>query len=118
MAALYNDSMDDAFFETFGERQMADGDGEAVVDAVAVNRTATNASFDVAGYLREHLGHRHRSFVESIVLTIVYCLILLTGVTGNVSTCIVIIKNNYLHTATNFYLFSLAISDVLTLILG
>ena len=47
-----------------------------------------------------------------------YGLIFLTGVVGNVSTCIVIIKNNYMHTATNYYLFSLAISDVLTLILG
>ncbi len=64
------------------------------------------------------LGPRYRSTAESAVLITVYCLIFLTGVVGNVSTCIVIIRNSYMHSATNYYLFSLAISDVLTLILG
>jgi hypothetical protein len=53
-----------------------------------------------------------------IPMTLVYSLILLTGLLGNVSTCIVIAKNNYMHTATNYYLFSLAISDLLLLLSG
>ncbi|XP_064477286.1 pyrokinin-1 receptor-like [Ornithodoros turicata] len=53
-----------------------------------------------------------------VTMTIVYALILVTGVTGNVCTCIVIARNRYMHTATNFYLFSLAISDLLLLLLG
>lgn len=51
-------------------------------------------------------------------LTIVYSLILFTGVIGNICTCIVIVKNKYLHTSVNYYLFSLACSDLLLLILG
>ncbi|WAR08041.1 PK1R-like protein [Mya arenaria] len=39
-------------------------------------------------------------------------------ISGNVCTCIVIARNNYMHTATNYYLFSLAVSDMLTLIFG
>lgn len=53
-----------------------------------------------------------------IPMTLIYSLILLTGLLGNVSTCIVIAKNNYMHTATNYYLFSLAISDLLLLLSG
>lgn len=53
-----------------------------------------------------------------IPITFVYVLIFLTGVVGNISTCIVISKNKSMHTATNYYLFSLAISDFLLLISG
>jgi len=42
----------------------------------------------------------------------------MTGVVGNVTTCVVIARNSYMHTATNYYLFSLAISDTLSLVLG
>lgn len=53
-----------------------------------------------------------------IPLTIVYLVIFISGVLGNVITCIVISKNKSMHTATNYYLFSLAISDLLVLIAG
>ncbi|XP_075148624.1 pyrokinin 1 receptor [Haematobia irritans] len=53
-----------------------------------------------------------------IPLTIIYGLIFVTGVIGNIITCIVIKKNRSMHTATNYYLFSLAISDFLLLISG
>lgn len=41
-----------------------------------------------------------------------------TGVIGNFAVCIVIIHNKTMHTATNYYLFSLAISDLIILLLG
>lgn len=53
-----------------------------------------------------------------VPVTVLYTLIFVTGVVGNVVTCIVIAKNKYMHTATNYYLFSLAISDLLLLITG
>ncbi|CAN8028134.1 unnamed protein product, partial [Ixodes persulcatus] len=53
-----------------------------------------------------------------VAMTVVYAVILVTGVTGNVCTCIVIARNRYMHTATNFYLFSLSVSDLLLLLLG
>lgn len=53
-----------------------------------------------------------------IPMTILYALILIAGVIGNISTCIVIARNKYMRTATNYYLFSLAVSDLLLLILG
>lgn len=53
-----------------------------------------------------------------VPITVVYAVIFITGVVGNVSTCIVIARNKSMHTATNYYLFSLAISDMLLLISG
>ncbi|KMQ95836.1 neuropeptides capa receptor [Lasius niger] len=51
-------------------------------------------------------------------ITLVYVMIFVTGVFGNVVTCIVIRRNPVMQTATNYYLFNLAVSDLLLLILG
>lgn len=53
-----------------------------------------------------------------VPFTIVYVIIFFTGVVGNVSTCVVIAKNKSMHTATNYYLFNLAVSDMVLLISG
>lgn len=53
-----------------------------------------------------------------IPMSITYGAIFLTGLIGNISTCIVIAKNKSMHTATNYYLFSLACSDLLLLVSG
>lgn len=54
----------------------------------------------------------------TVVMTVIYLLITVTGVLGNVATCIVIVRNRIMHTATNYYLFSLAVSDLLLLGIG
>ncbi|XP_076673169.1 pyrokinin-1 receptor isoform X1 [Andrena cerasifolii] len=51
-------------------------------------------------------------------ITVIYVVIFFTGLVGNVSTCVVITRNKSMHTATNYYLFSLAVSDLLLLISG
>ncbi|XP_055616548.1 pyrokinin-1 receptor-like isoform X2 [Toxorhynchites rutilus septentrionalis] len=53
-----------------------------------------------------------------IPISIIYSTIFVIGVLGNVITCIVISRNKSMHTATNYYLFSLAISDLLLLLSG
>ena len=78
-----------------------------------------NWTFDERQFVETFMGHRRIwGLTETMAVTIVYSLIFVTGIIGNISVCAVIIKNKYMHTATNYYLFSLAISDVLTLILG
>ena len=64
------------------------------------------------------LGPVRDPLYTAIPMTLLYVLILVTGVIGNLVTCVVIARNRYMHTATNYYLFSLAISDLLLLILG
>ncbi|CRK94983.1 CLUMA_CG008471, isoform A [Clunio marinus] len=64
-----------------------------------------NSKFDVSN-----------SEVVLIMLTVIYVIIFVTGVLGNVVTCIVIARNKAMHTAVNYYLFSLAVSDLLLLV--
>lgn len=66
-----------------------------------------NSKFDVAN-----------SEIILVLLTVIYVIIFITGVLGNVVTCIVIARNKSMHTAVNYYLFSLAVSDLLLLISG
>jgi 7 transmembrane receptor (rhodopsin family) len=56
----------------------------------------------------------------SIILprSICYIVIFIAGVLGNVITCVVIATNKTMHTATNYYLFNLAVSDSLILLFG
>ena len=51
-------------------------------------------------------------------MTMVYVLLFLTGLLGNLAVCLVIVRNRSMHTATNYYLFSLAMADLVILILG
>ncbi|KYN38172.1 Neuropeptides capa receptor [Trachymyrmex septentrionalis] len=63
-------------------------------------------------------GSYRDSLYVVIPVTIIYAAIFFTGIIGNVSTCIVIARNKSMHTATNYYLFSLAVSDLLLLVSG
>ncbi|VVC89936.1 unnamed protein product, partial [Leptidea sinapis] len=63
-------------------------------------------------------GPQRDSLYIVIPITIIYSLIFITGLFGNIFTCIIIIRNQNMHTATNYYLFSLAISDLLLLVSG
>ncbi|KAG5274566.1 hypothetical protein AALO_G00137730 [Alosa alosa] len=64
----------------------------------------------------QYLGPRRSPFFLPVALT--YLLIFIVGVGGNLLTCTVIAKHRKMRTPTNLYLFSLAVSDLLVLILG
>ncbi|NXD09338.1 NMUR2 protein, partial [Nothocercus nigrocapillus] len=51
-------------------------------------------------------------------MALVYSLIFTVGVAGNFLVCLVIIKHRNMKTPTNYYLFSLAVSDLLVLLFG
>ena len=83
------------------------------------NDTEWNASeWNVDDYLYNNWGSRQLSMHVLAPITAVYILLFVSGVVGNVSTCIVIIRNSSMHTATNCYLFSLAVSDLTVLLFG
>lgn len=75
-------------------------------------------SDDEIDRLQKIMGPVRDSLPTTIVMTIIYTIIFVTGVLGNVSTCIVIKRNKYMHTSVNYYLFSLAVSDLLLLNFG
>ena len=68
--------------------------------------------------MEEFFGPKRDALYIVIPITFIYMIIFFSGVIGNISTCIVIFKNRSMHTATNYYLFSLAVSDFLLLIAG
>ncbi|KAH3849121.1 pyrokinin-1 receptor-like [Dreissena polymorpha] len=73
---------------------------------------------DVWDYLKGALGVRREPIETVSAITCVYAFIFLSGIFGNICTCVVIIKNKYMHTATNYYLFNLAVADLLLLVIG
>jgi neuromedin U receptor 1 len=64
------------------------------------------------------MGPRRKTLTFIVIMSSVYSLILLCGIFGNITTCLVIICNSCMHTNTNYYLFSLAVSDFLSLLSG
>ncbi|XP_017128680.1 neuropeptides capa receptor isoform X1 [Drosophila elegans] len=64
------------------------------------------------------LGPQTLPLYKAILITIIFGGIFITGVIGNLLVCIVIIRHSAMHTATNYYLFSLAVSDLLYLLFG
>ncbi|KAL0132500.1 hypothetical protein PUN28_000325 [Cardiocondyla obscurior] len=88
--------------------------------AVDANPRCDNYSSAIAAFLGDKNGSAVRRDSLSIVIpiTILYVVIFFTGLIGNISTCVVIARNKSMHTATNYYLFSLAISDLLLLVFG
>ncbi|XP_037304438.2 neuromedin-U receptor 2 [Pungitius pungitius] len=66
--------------------------------------------------LLEILGPKRSPFFLPIAS--VYLLIFLSGLSGNVLTCAVIAKHKKMRNPTNFYLVSLAVSDLLVLLFG
>lgn len=63
-------------------------------------------------------GPQQLPMITAMLITIIFGGIFITGVLGNVLVCVVIVRHSTMHTATNYYLFSLAVSDLMFLLLG
>lgn len=87
-------------------------------DVLAKETIQSKLLVDYTDNITENFGPKRDPLYVVIPITFIYMLIFVTGVVGNISTCIVIYKNKSMHTATNYYLFSLAVSDFLLLISG
>ena len=77
-----------------------------------------NESFDELKYLSEMLGPQRHPLNKLVPLTIVYIVMSITGIFGNLSVCCVILRIPSMRSATNYYFFSLAVADLLILLLG
>lgn len=69
-------------------------------------------------FLKSEIGPRTHDLWIAVPVTILYSIILVAGILGNLLVCIVIIRNTSMHTATNYYLFNLAVSDLIYLLFG
>ncbi|XP_063592303.1 neuropeptides capa receptor-like [Penaeus indicus] len=85
------------------------------MQAVFSSAASTLAADNDTSSERESQPH---NLTMMVAMTVIYIAITIVGVVGNVITCIVIVRNRIMHTATNYYLFSMAISDLLLLAFG
>lgn len=51
-------------------------------------------------------------------MTIFYVIVFISGLVGNIFVILVITRSRGLHCAMNFYLLSLALADILIIVLG
>ena len=113
-SSLFDASADDSFNISIYHDPSPDDHQMTMINISMYNVSAAPEKVD----LQTLLGPKRHEMVKIVPVTIVYCFIFITGVVGNVSTCIVIARNRYMQTATNCYLFNLAIADLLMLALG
>lgn len=73
---------------------------------------------EITAYITNTLGDTHIDYHTLLPLTLIYSIFLVVGVCGNLATCVVIVSNEYLRTATNVYLLNLALADIATLIIA
>ncbi|KAG5670309.1 hypothetical protein PVAND_000585 [Polypedilum vanderplanki] len=94
-------------------------DGEEILFALTTEalNNLTLSTITNSAVVKNEVGYRD-SLSIIVPITICYLIIFIAGVLGNVITCVVIAKNKTMHTATNYYLFNLAVSDFLVLIFG
>ncbi|KYN04891.1 PREDICTED: neuromedin-U receptor 2-like [Cyphomyrmex costatus] len=92
----------------------------STIDSIIhTNPRYENYSSTIVAFLRdENVLDRRDSLYIVLPVTVIYVVIFFTGLIGNISTCVVIARNKSMHTATNYYLFSLAVSDLLLLVFG
>lgn len=65
------------------------------------------------------IGPRRLPLKEILPISVALLVVFLTGVAGNVAVCVVIVRHPSMRTTTtNYYLFSLALSDLLLLLFG
>ncbi|XP_028664113.2 neuromedin-U receptor 2 [Erpetoichthys calabaricus] len=81
-----------------------------------LNATDSQEFFFIEELLFKILGPKRSSFF--LPISLIYLVIFVTGVSGNLLTCAVIGKHKKMRTPTNLYLFSLAVSDLLVLLFG
>ncbi|XP_055676900.1 neuropeptides capa receptor [Lutzomyia longipalpis] len=72
----------------------------------------------VEEFLQHVRGPKTLPLLMALMVTILFMAIFVTGVIGNVIVCVVIVRHSSMHTATNYYLFSLAVSDLIFLLVG
>ncbi|XP_046394966.1 neuropeptides capa receptor-like [Ischnura elegans] len=90
--------------------------GSALDDGAGGSNYTFNMTLDE--YLLKVRGPKHLPLNLVVTITVIYAIIFVAGVIGNVSVCAVIVRNHSMHTATNYYLFSLAVSDLTMLLFG
>lgn len=82
------------------------------------NKSYAEYEIQMKNYMQNEIGPKTHDLWIAVPLTLLYTIILVAGIVGNILVCIVIVRNTSMHTSTNYYLFNLAISDLIYLLFG
>ncbi|XP_060940022.1 neuromedin-U receptor 1-like [Limanda limanda] len=88
----------------------------SLVPANATEQDLEELCLSEEEYLERYLGPVRSPVFSPVCVT--YLAIFMVGVLGNCLTCAVILRYRVMQTPTNYYLLSLAVSDLLVLLLG
>lgn len=113
---LFSNASSNSFNLDPGSGDKNDIDGAWGSSSYAQTNSSANLTTDE--FLVAVLGPKQLEYYRLIPITIIYAVMFVTGVIGNILVCFVIVHNKSMHTATNYYLFSLAIADLIILLLG
>lgn len=105
--------------EKFGNGTTINGTN-LFINGTMISPILANPNINITEMLHQsgkEFSHEEPLFVL-ILVSVCYAVIFIAGILGNLITCLVIYRNKSMHTATNFYLFNLAISDLTLLLLG
>ena len=69
-------------------------------------------------YLLSAHGPKHMETTLATGMTVFYAFLFLLGVPGNLLTCLIIFMNSYMRASPNYFLFNLAVADIITLVIG
>ncbi|XP_068142444.1 neuropeptides capa receptor [Drosophila tropicalis] len=116
MASWTNDSI--IHNETLYMNITFESTSDATISQILDFDDCAHYNCSTTGYTEYILGPQTLPLYKAILISIIFGGIFITGVIGNLLVCIVIIRHSTMHTATNYYLFSLAVSDLLYLLFG
>lgn len=69
-------------------------------------------------YLLQIHGPKQLETNWAVGMTTFYAFLFLLGVPGNFLTCLIIFMNSYMWASPNYFLFNLAVTDIITLVIG
>ena len=69
-------------------------------------------------YILRRYGPKQYEQNTAVPMTVFYLVLFVAGVPGNLLTCLIILWNSYMRAPPNFFLFNLAIVDIITLTMG
>jgi len=112
MAAAAEEDMDNTYYNTYNLAQTGNGFMTDLMD-VSVNLGKNFSIDDFMQILTETQDPYWFGLEVRVPLILVYILIILMGVIGNGFICYVILSNQKLRTARNFYVANLTVSDLI-----
>uniref|UniRef100_A0A7N6AXW0 G-protein coupled receptors family 1 profile domain-containing protein n=1 Tax=Anabas testudineus TaxID=64144 RepID=A0A7N6AXW0_ANATE len=102
--------------ERWGEQQHSNTGSPCSCDTLKHQSNLHDMCLSEEEYLAGHMGPLRSPVFLPVCIT--YLAIFMVGVLGNSLTCAVILRYRVMQTPTNYYLLSLAVSDLLVLLMG